>query len=60
MFLALAFFYRAIIVQLLWKYHILLLFTKEGFYMVSQIREIREIEWTFFSVSQLSKLRNNS
>ena len=52
MFLVLAFFYRAIIVQLLWKYHILLLFTKEGFYMVSQIREIRESEWTFFSVSQ--------
>ena len=52
MFLVLAFFYRAITVQLLWKYHILLLFTKEDSYMVSQIREIKESEWTFFSVSQ--------
>ena len=42
MFLVLAFFYRAITVQLLWKYHILLLFTEEDSYMVSQIREIRE------------------
>ena len=38
--------------KLLWKYQILLVFTQEGFYMVRQVREIRESEWTFFSASQ--------
>ena len=52
MLLVLAFFYRAITVQLLWKYQILLVFTQEGFYMVRQVREIRESELTFFSASQ--------
>ena len=48
MLLILAFF----TMQLLWKYHILLVFTQEGFYMARQVKEIRESKWTFFSVSQ--------
>ena len=48
MLLVLAFF----TVKLLWKYQILLVFTQEGFYMVRQVREIREKELTFFSASQ--------
>ena len=48
MLLVLAFFNM----KLLWKYQILLVFTQEGFYMVRQVREIRESELTFFSASQ--------
>ena len=52
MFLVLAFFYRAITVQLLLKYHILLVFTQEGFYMARQVKETKESNWIFFSVCQ--------
>ena len=48
MLLVLSFFH----VKLLWKYQILSVFTQKGFYMVRQVREIRESEWNFFCANQ--------